>query len=85
MTNMSVEDFAKLRKKIEEETGFVTFEPQFGSFAPQTSEQMVWYGTSDKLADFKTLIADNVQTGTVAYCIDTKSYEMYSTFKKAWF
>lgn len=75
---ITLDKFNELRIKVEEETGFAT--PESTEMAPQT-----WYGTSDKLAAFKALVEDYIPTGTIAYCIDTKTYEMWSSYKKTWY
>lgn len=73
-----IDEFNQLRKQVEKATGFAT--PESNEMAPQT-----WYGTSDKLAEFKEMIEDYLPTGTVVYCMDTKAYEMWSAFKGAWY
>lgn len=73
-----IDEFNAVREKAEELTGFATPEPT--NVAPQT-----WYGTSDKLAEFKAIVEDYIPTGTVAYCMDTGTYEMWSAFKKQWY
>ena len=75
---ITIFEFNELRKKVEEETGFAT--PESTEIAPQT-----WYGTSDKLADFKALVEDYIPTGTIAYCIDSKTYEIWSAYKQLWY
>ena len=73
-----IDEFNSLRRKIEEETGFAT--PEETGIAPQT-----WYGTSDMLAKFKEMAEPYIPTGTIAYCMDTDSYEKWSAFKKKWY
>ena len=34
---------------------------------------------------FKAIVEDYIPTGTVAYCMDTATYEMWSAFKKQWY
>lgn len=67
-----------MRIKIEKETGFLCYEKQ-------STSQKVFFGTSDKLAEFKALAEPVVPTGTIAYCMDTGTQQMWSAFKKLWY
>ena len=70
----------ELLSQIEEETGFATFErPNMGK------PQYTFYGTSDQFAAFKTLAADKLPNGSLAYLMDTGESHMYSAFKKTWY
>ena len=71
-------ELIELKAQIEKETGFKSYEDS-------ANNQLTFYGTSDKLAAFKTLAADKLATGTVVYCMDDGSNAMYSAYKKQWF
>lgn len=65
------------RIEIEQKTGFVAYE--------KPGAQTTWYGLSTKLDQFKLMVKDYIPTGTIAYCIDTKSYQMWSKFDTKWY
>lgn len=69
-----------LRKQIEEETGFACYENPSMSGA-----QFIFYGTSDKFDDFKTLAGNHFSTGTVASLMDNGKMYMYSAYKNQWY
>ena len=71
-------EFDALMAQVAEETGFVCYETQAGS-------QITFFGTSDKLAAFKTLVGDVLPTGTIAYTMDNGESCMYSHYKEAWY
>lgn len=75
MTNT---ELMTLKASIETDTGFVCYEDS-------SNNQLTFYGTSDKLAAFKTLAANKFKTGTVVYVIDTGDSYMYSAFKNTWY
>lgn len=66
--------------EIEENTGFVCYEN-----ANMVKTQYTFYGTSDMFEDFKDLVEDKFDTGTLVYFIDTKQTRMYSRFKETWY
>ena len=78
MNKILIDEFNKLRERVEKETGFAT--PEETGMAPQT-----WYGTSDMLAKFKEIMEPYIPTGTIVYCMDTNTYEKWSAFKKQWY
>ena len=71
-------DFDALLDEVAQTTGFVCYETQPGN-------QLVFYGTSDKLSEFKTKVGNVLPTGTIAYTIDDGETTMYSRFKEAWY
>ena len=71
-------DFDELVEEVARLTGFTCYETQPGS-------QLVFYGTSDKLNDFKELVGNILPTGTVAYTMDDGEQIMYSRFEEAWY
>lgn len=75
---MDYYNYDLLKVNAEEETGFKCYESQPG-------DQQTWFGTSDKFADFKTIVGSLLPTGTVVYLIDTGDTYMYSRFKNAWY
>lgn len=66
--------------QIEEETGFACYENPMMSGA-----QFIFYGTSDKFDDFKTLATGNVRTGTVASVMDSGEMYIYSAYSETWY
>lgn len=72
------DDLIKFKKDLEEETGFVCYEVQPG-------DQTTFFGTSSKFDDFKELIADKFNTGTIAYLMDTSKKYMYSRYTNTWY
>lgn len=70
----------ELLVRIEKETGFSAFEN-----AGMVSAQYMFYGTSDKYAEFKTLIGTKAPNGCIAYLMDTGESHMYSRFKNTWY
>ena len=72
------DDFDKLMEEVAALTGFVSYETQPGS-------QLVFYGTSDKLNEFKQMVGNVLPTGTAAYTMDDGETIMYSRFKEAWY
>lgn len=70
----------ELRKQIAEETGFECYENE-----NMTSAQPIWYGTSDKFDDFKTLVGNLPSTGTVVDLMDTGVMYIYSQYKETWY
>lgn len=72
----------ELLKQIEEETGFHSYE---ASINYGVKGQLMFYGTSDKFNDFKTLAGNNFATGTIVYLLDTGDSYMYSKFKDTWY
>lgn len=75
---MGTDNWINLKETIETQTGFACYEGQPG-------DQPVFYGTSDMLDDFKTLAGNNMDTGTIVYCMDTSDKYMYSKFKQEWY
>lgn len=71
-------DFDALMEQVATQTGFVCYETQPGN-------QLVFYGTSDKLAEFKTLIGNTLPTGTAVYTMDDGETAFYSRYKEAWY
>ena len=67
-----------LKNQIEEETGFICYEVQPG-------DQTTFFGTSDKLNDFKEAVGNKFNTGSIAYCMDTGDKYMYSKYKDTWY
>lgn len=79
MTNtLWIDEFKDSKDEIEEDTGFVCYESMPG-------DQLVFYGTSDKLDEFKTAIGTNAPTGSIAMAMDTGKKYMYSALKDAWY
>lgn len=72
------DDLIKLKKDLEEETGFVSYEVMPG-------DQTTFFGTSAKFDDFKTAVADKFNTGTIAYLMDTSKKYMYSRYTNTWY
>lgn len=72
------QDMREFKDQMEAETGFVCYETQPG-------DQAVWYGTSDKFDDFKDMIEDKFNTGTICYLIDTCKRYMYSKYTNVWY
>lgn len=70
----------ELKLRIEQETGFGFYENSF-----MTGSQYIFYGTSDKLDDFRELVAGRIATGTVCYCMDTGSMYIYSKYTDTWY
>lgn len=70
----------ELLLQIEAETGFTAFENAY-----QGRPQYTFYGTSDKYADFKTLVADKAPNGSITYLMDTGESHMYSAYKNTWY
>ena len=68
----------ELLARIEKETGFNAYDYTGGN-------QLIFYGTSDTLDVFESLVEKKVDTGTVAVCIDTGDSYMYSLFKNTWY
>lgn len=75
---LEISEFKELKMNIEETTGFVCYEGMPG-------DQLVWYGTSDKLDEFKTSVNDILPTGTIAFTMDNVKKYIYSSFKKTWY
>lgn len=75
---MMTSELLALKETIEKETGFVCYEDS-------SNNQITFFGTSDKLADFKALAADKFKTATIVYCLDTGDSQMYSKYKNAWY
>ena len=75
MYNSEMREF---KKQLEEDTGFVCYEVQPG-------DQTVFYGTSDKLVDFREAVGDRFNTGTIVYCVDTGTTKIYSKYKDQWY
>ena len=71
-------ELRELKNQIEEQTGFVCYEVQPG-------DQTTFFGTSDMFNDFKTLVANKFNTGTIAYLMDNGAKYMYSKFKDTWY
>lgn len=71
-------DFDVFMEEVKEQTGFACYETQPGN-------QLVFYGTSDKLAAFKELVGNRLPTGTVAYTMDDGESTLYSQFKEEWY
>ena len=72
------DDFDALMERVARETGFVCYETQPGN-------QLVFYGTSDKLAEFKSLVKNILPTGTTAFTMDDGETTFYSRYKEAWY
>lgn len=71
-------DFAEKKIEIERKTGFVCYEDAAG-------HQNVWYGTSDKFDEFKTLVNNYINTGDMVMLIDTQVSKIYSKFKNMYY
>ncbi len=71
-------DFDKLKNEVEKATGFACYETSPGS-------QLTFFGTSDKLSEFKELVSNKLPTGTIVYTMDDGESTMYSQFKNAWY
>lgn len=85
MKRISGDKYIELLREVEKQTGFHTFQSEGMIFTPQTADQLVFYGTSDKLEDFKSMLQDYLPTGTMAYCIDNKTSTIWSDFKNRWY
>ena len=72
------DDLIKFKKELEEETGFASYEVTPG-------DQTTFFGTSSKFDDFKELIADKFNTGTIAFLMDTSKRYMYSRYTNTWY
>jgi len=72
------DDLIKFKKELEEETGFASYEVMPG-------DQTTFFGTSSKFDDFKELIADKFNTGTIAFLMDTSKKYMYSRYTNTWY
>lgn len=70
----------KLKKQIEDQTGFKCYETP-GMVNPQYT----FYGISANLVAFKTLVAGKVPTATIAYCMDISESEMYYAPTNTWY
>ena len=71
-------DLLDFKKEIEEETGFVCYEVQPG-------DQTTFFGISDEFDDFKELVEDKFNTGTIAFLMDTSKRYMYSRYTNTWY
>ncbi len=71
-------EMLELKKQIEEETGFVCYEVQPG-------DQTTFFGTSDMFNDFKTIVGNLFNTGTIAFLMDNGAKYMYSKYKNTWY
>lgn len=71
-------DLLEFKKQLKEATGFVFYEVQPG-------DQTTFYGTSDKFEEFKELVGDRFNTGSLAYIIDTAKKYCYSQYKNQWY
>ena len=71
-------NFDQLKLEAIQQTGFKCFEDA-------KSHQNCWYGTSDKFADFKTLVSDKLETGTIVMLMDNSTKYMYSAYKDTWY
>lgn len=67
-----------LLAKIENETGYHAYETS-------NQNQLVFYGTSAKLGDFKELASNYFETGTIVMVIDTGETSIYSKYDNAWY
>ncbi len=75
---MDTIEFNVLQSNVEDETGFKCYEGTPGT-------QSCWYGTSPFFNDFKSMVANKLATGTIAYLMDTKVKMIYDKFSNAWF
>lgn len=69
-----------LLKQVEEETGFKSYES-----AAMPDPQYTFYGLNSNLAAFKAKVANKIPTGTIAYCVDVKTNEMYYAPTNSWY
>ena len=72
------DEFDALMERVEQQTGFVSYETQAGN-------QLIFYGTSDKLSEFKQMVGNILPTGTAAYTMDDGETVMYSRYKEEWY
>ena len=72
------DDLLKLKKQIEDETGFVCYEVQPG-------DQTTFFGCSDGFSAFKELIGTKFNTGTIAFTMDDACKYMYHKKKNQWY
>lgn len=70
--------FNELQAAVEDATGFKCYEGQPG-------EQSCWFGLSNSFDNFKSMVANKIQTGTIAYLMDTKVKYIYSNQSKSWY
>lgn len=77
-SDLTYDEWIALKRQIKNSTGFVNYENQ-------AVDQPTWYGTSDKFDEFKSMIGTNVETGNIAYVMDTGKKYMYSEYKNDWY
>lgn len=70
----------KLKKKIEEETGFKCYETP-----AMVNPQYTFYGISANLSAFKALVSRKVPTATILYCLDTAESALYYAPTDTWY
>lgn len=76
---MGFEDFLGLTATLEEETGFKCYEGTPGA-------QPVFYGLSSNFDIFASKIQENqLQTGTIAFLIDTGDKKFYYRPTNTWY
>lgn len=71
-------EFLEFKNSIAASTGFTAYEVNPG-------DQQTWFGTSSKFEDFKTAVEGKLNTGTIAFLMDTGKKYMYSTYTEAWY
>lgn len=80
MDNLIVtnEEFYELRKTVESVTGFVCYEGNAG-------QQYCFYGISENVEAFKTMVAGKIPTATILYLLDTGDSYMYYLPTNTWY
>lgn len=78
MAGYEMNKFDALKIEVESDTGFKCYEGTPGS-------QVVWYGTSDQLEAFETLVNGKISTGTIAFTMDDGEKYMYSAKTEMWY
>lgn len=71
-------DFLELRRKIEDETGFVCYEGNAG-------QQSCFFGISTNADLFKEMVAGKIPTATILYLLDTGDSAMYYAPTNTWY
>lgn len=75
---MNIIQIQNLLASIENATGYHAYETS-------NQNQLVFYGTSAKFNDFKTLASTNFETGTIVIFVDTGASKMYSKYGNTWY
>ena len=75
---MSLDSYKEFKKSVKAATGFTCYENQPG-------DQPAWYGTNSKFEEFKTMVANKIDTGTVVLVLDTGKRYVYSDYTGEWY